>query len=290
MNFKLISIILFMLVSTILFASDNNESNVSKDAIFSLNNKVYEKKDFPKEYQNLSEKRKVKFLSQYIYYTLLSNFLEKEAKTYQGQIKDALKERNSDFVRKGITLNPIEKIILDKKVITDTIGYQTILKKHKNINNEIKDFYEKNKKGFYLPKRVEISHIVVKDINLSKKLINELTSKNDLKLFTKYAREYSVDGATKYNGGYVGETSSKQVPKTFFDTLWNAKERTLISIPLKKNGLFHIIYVFKKSQAGQRTLAEEKKNIEKYLLEKEIKKWERKIIVKLKKETKVVYY
>jgi len=291
MNFKLISIMILVLFSTTIFASQNNDSNVSKDAIFSLNKKVYEKKDFPNEYQALSPKEKSKFISQYIYYTLLSKKLQKESITYKAKIENAIKKRDADLKRKGIVLTEIEKLILDKKIVTDTISYNIILEKHKKIEDEIKEFYEKNKKGFNLPKRVEISHIVIKDENLSKKLLKELSGPSDtLKLFSQYAKKYSLDKNTKFNGGYVGEVVNKKMPNDFFKFLWKSKDNALLSKVLKKDKLFHIIYRFQKYKAGQQTLPEVRDDIEKYLLKKEIKKWERKIILKLKKETKIVYY
>ena len=291
MHFKLLSSIMFIFLSTTLFANENNDTNVSKDAIFSLNKKVYEKKDFPNEYQALSPKEKSKFISQYIYYTLLSKQLQKESIIYKTKIEDAIKKRDADLKRKGIVLTEIEKLILDKKIVTDTIGYNIILEKHKNIDDEIKEFYEKTKKGFNLPKRVEISHIVIKDENLSKKLLKELSGPSDtLKLFSQYAKKYSLDRNTKFNGGYVGEVVNKKMPNEFFKFLWESKDNALLSKVLTKDKLFHIIYRFKKHEAGQQTLKEVRNDIEKYLLQKEIKKWERKIILELKKESKIVYY
>ena len=290
MNSIIKSIIIFMFFSTSIYASDNNDSNISKDAIFSLNKKVYKKKDFPKEYQNLSKKRKSKFISQYIYYTLLNQALIKEKKKYQSEIRDAIKKKNNGLMKKGIILSPLEKIILDKKIVIDTIGYNQILKKHKNIAQEIEDFYKKNKEGYKLPNRVEVSHIVLRDENLSKKLIKELSATNDLKLFSKYARKYSLDKSTKYNGGYVGNISNKKVTESFFTLLWNGKEKSLISTPLKQNGYFHIVYLFKKNKAEQRKLEDEKESIENYILGSEINKWEKEIIFKLKKESEIVFY
>jgi len=290
MNHIIKSILIFILFSTSLIAGENNDTNISKDAIFSLNKKIYEKKDFPSEYQELSKKKKSEFISRYIYYTLLEQSLEKEIQKYQSEIKNARKKKKNDLLKKGIVLTPLEKIILDKKIVTDTIGYNHILKKHKNISDEIKDFYNKNREGFKLPKRAEISHIVVKDENLSIRLIKELSKQKDLKLFSKYAREYSRDKATKYNGGYVGSISNEKVEKKFFDTIWKAKEKTIIQKPLKSNNYFHIIYLFKKNISEQRQLEDEKESIEQYLLKKEISKWEKEIIFKVKKEAEIIYY
>jgi len=279
-----------MFFSTSICASDNNDSNISKDAIFSLNKKVYEKKDFPKEYQNLSKKKKSEFISRYIYYTLLTQSLVTEKKEYQSEIKNSIKKKNNGLMKKGIILTPLEKIILDKKIVTDTIGYNQILKKHKNIAQEIEDFYKKNKEGYKLPNRVEVSHIVLRDENLSKKLIKELSATNDLKLFSEYARKHSLDKSTKYNGGYVGNISNKKVTESFFTLLWNGKEKSLISKPLKQNGYFHIVYLFKKNKAEQRKLEDEKESIKNYILGSEINKWEKQRVFKLKKESEIIFY
>ena len=290
MNSTIKSMLIFMLLSISILASDNNDSNISKDAIFSLNKKIYETKDFPSEYKDLSKKKKSEFISRYIYYSLLSQSLSKEATEYQSEIKNAIQNKKNDLIKKGIVLTPLEKIIFDKKIVTDAIAYHEILKKHKDINNEVKDFYKEKKEGYKLPDRVEVSHIVVKDENLSKKLIKELKATNDLKLFSKYAREYSINKNTKYNGGYVGNMSNAKVNKEFFDALWNGKEKSIVPKPLKNNDYFHIIYIFKKYKAEQRQLEDEKESIKQYLLKSEIKKWEKEKIYKLKKESKIIFY
>ena len=273
-----------------LIAKDINSTTTPKDTIFTINKKNFTKKDFPKSYQKLSKKEQEDFISKYLYNKLLLKFLTKEKKIYQTEINEALTEKYKELKRKGVKLDELQKILFNQQVKIDTIMYYKALKQHKDIKKQVQDFYQKNKKGFYFPKRVEIAHIVIKDKNSSKKILKQLEHNSSIEFFAKVVKENSLDKASKNSGGYVGYVSQKSVGKEFFDNIWSGKKHTILPKVLKHNNYYHIIYIFKKYKAEQHSLEDEKQNITDYFLKPDIIKLKNNIIKNAKKDTKIKFY
>jgi len=292
MNYKkIILTLLYMATTSIwLIAKDINSTTTPKDTIFTINKKNFTKKDFPKSYQKLSKKEQEDFISKYLYNKLLLKFLTKEKKIYQTEINEALTEKYKELKRKGVKLDELQKILFNQQVKIDTIMYYKALKQHKDIKKQVQDFYQKNKKGFYFPKRVEIAHIVIKDKNSSKKILKQLEHNSSIEFFAKVVKENSLDKASKNSGGYVGYVSQKSVGKEFFDNIWSGKKHTILPKVLKHNNYYHIIYIFKKYKAEQHSLEDEKQNITDYFLKPDIIKLKNNIIKNAKKDTKIKFY
>jgi len=292
MNYKkiLLSILFTATTSIWLIAKDTNSTTPPKDTIFTINKKNFTKKDFPKAYQKLSKKEQEDFISQYLYNRLLLKPFTKEQKTYQTQIKEALAQKHQELNRKGVKLDELQEILFNQQVEINTIIYYDVLKQHKDIKKQVQDFYQKNKKGFYFPNRVEIAHIVLKDKNSSKKILKDLEQNSSIEFFAKVAKENSLDKASKNSGGYIGDISEKSVGKEFFDNIWSGKEHAILPKVLKHNDYYHIVYIFKKYKAQQHSLEDEKQNITKYLLKPDIIKLKNNIIENAKKDTKIKFY
>jgi len=292
MKKTLLYFILLTLFTSSSLAKDNNASVVDENkTLFSINQTSYTENSFPKDFQNLNLKEKKTFISKFIYYHIFFNAIQKELKTYHTQIEENLKKEQKVLQQRGIELSNLQILLLKKRVAIDTIGYQEALKKHPKLKEEIKEFYQKHNEGYNLPKRVEVSHIVLKDKNETQNIIKQLKENNEsLNLFAQLAKERSLDQKSKYNGGYVGNIGESSVGKDFFNTLWETKEGHLVNKPVKVNGFYHIIYVFKKLKSKHSTMEEEKKNIIGYLLKKDIQKWKDEKYYGIKKLTKVKFY
>jgi len=292
MNYKkmLLTILFTVTTSIWLIAKDTNSTTSPKDTIFTINKKTFTKKDFPKAYQKLSKKEQEDFISQYLYNRLLLNPLTKEQKRYQPQIKEALVQKHQELKRKGIKLDELQEILFNQRVKINTIIYYEALKQHKDIKKQVQDFYQKNKKGFYFPNRVEIAHIVLKDKNSSKKILKDLEQNSSIEFFAKLAKENSLDKASKNSGGYIGDISKKSVGKEFFDNVLSGKEHSVLPKVLKHNDYYHIIYIFKKYKAEQHTLEDEKQNIIEYFLKPDMRRLKNNIMKNAKKETKIKFY
>jgi len=260
---------------------------IPTDAVVSIGDKIYTKKDFPKEYSSLSNRDKKKFLSLYLYSKVVLTLLKDKEKFYKKDIEIEINKEIADLKRKGIVLDALKKKILEDSIAFNTIAYQEVLKEDKNIDKKVHQFYKKHEKEFDYNRTIEVSHISLKDKKQAEEILKKLENYKDfnISIFAKFAKEYSLD-KTKYSGGYVGKIG-KLDNKKFFDKLWSLKDNSLAKDIYKKDGYYHIIYILKKHNKEKRTLEQERLNIIKFLLSDEIQKWKIKKFKKAKKDIKV---
>jgi peptidyl-prolyl cis-trans isomerase C len=278
-------------IDTNLTKDINNDTNITvpNGTLFTINDTIYKVENFPNEYKNISEKKQKVFVSKFIYYKLFLDTLKPEINRYKELIEKNIKKNTLKLKRKGIHPNNIQKFINRQQITLNTIVEQKILKNRKNIEKDIIDLYNKHKKDFYLPNRIEISHIVVKEQNIANKIIESMDKNSSLYNFAKLSERYNI-GKSKYSAGYIGEVDEEKIGKDIFKKLWSAEENTIFPTPIKDKGFYYIVYIFKKSKEGQRTLEDEKENIRNFILKKEIGVWKFKKFKKIKKKYTVNFY
>lgn len=289
MLYRLLIIFIILFSSLLANPTKQNDSN-NTNLLFTINSKEYKISDFPKSFQQLSIEKQKEFINRYIYYTISLSNLEKEQKKYNKDINISLKNKNIELQKKGLLPNKIQRILINQEITLNTIAFNEILKQHKDIDKEVKEFYNKNRDGYKMPNRAEISHIVLKDEKDANQTLAKLKKENSIKYFAKVAQEKSLDRRTALDCGYVGEVSANSIDKKFFDTIWKTKDNGLVPKVIKLNNYYHIVYVFKKLKAEQRSLEEEKESIKKYLLKKDIKDWKKNNFQKIKNKTNVKFY
>lgn len=284
-------LIIFTILINILLAETNNQNDTNNtDILFSIDKKTYKLSDFPNIFQKLPIEKQKNFINKYLYYTLSLSNLKKEQQEYNKDINTSLAKKNIELQKKGLVPNKLQRILINQEVTLNTIAFNEVLKKHKDIDKETKEFYKKNRDGYKMPNRVEIAHIVLKDEKDANLTLLDIKQKNSIKYFAKISQEKSLDRQTALDGGYVGEVDSNSIGKKFFDTIWENKGNGLVPKVIKSNNYYHIIYIFKKLKAEQRTLEEEKDNIKRYLLQKDIKEWKKNNFQKIKNKTDVKFY
>lgn len=284
-------LIIFTILINILLAETNNQNDTNNtDILFSIDKKTYKLSDFPNIFQKLPIKKQKNFINKYLYYTLSLSNLKKEQQEYNKDINTSLAKKNIELQKKGLVPNKLQRILINQEVTLNTIAFNEVLKKHKDIDKETKEFYKKNIDGYKMPNRVEIAHIVLKDEKDANLTLLDIKQKNSIKYFAKISQEKSLDRQTALDGGYVGEVDSNSIGKKFFDTIRENKGNGLVPKVIKSNNYYHIVYIFKKLKAEQRTLEEEKDNIKRYLLQKDIKEWKKNNFQKIKNKTDVKFY
>lgn len=130
-------------------------------------------------------------------------------------------------------------------------------------DEEIKKYYEENKKDFYVD-QVKASHILLKTVDDQRKPLSDkekaeakkkaeeaLTKVKSGEEFSKVAKEYSQDGSAQ-NGGDLGFFGKGQMVKPFEDAAFSMKVGDISDIVETEFG-YHIIKVTDIDK-GQKTL------------------------------------
>ena len=146
---------------------------------------------------------------------LLNDALDK------GLDKDEEFARELELVRNNMLKNYAMHKIFDQVTITD---------------DEVRDYYEKNKDTLFSPFIYTASHILVENEDQAKKIKTELDNGLD---FGEAARKYSIDPSAQ-NGGSLGQFPKGIMVKEFQDGL-DTIEVGEISEPIKSEFGYHII-------------------------------------------------
>ena len=272
-------LLFFTIFSTSIYATELISDN--SKTLFSINDINYTKNIFPKKFETFSLELQKRFASKYVFYKLLLDSLEHEELEYKEKIEKNIKREENKQKRIGEILSPFKKMFFKQKIIVDTIAYNELLKENHNIDKEAYAFYQKNKKGFFYPKRVELSVIILDNKELADKIIKQI-DKNNIQLFSKFAKKYSIDQVNAKRGGYIGLIVKKNTNN--FQVYYNAKENAIIPKVLESNGKYIIAYILKKYSAEQKNFNVIKDDIKKYLLKKEIENWKSIRFKRLKKK------
>ncbi|HLR66642.1 peptidylprolyl isomerase [Virgibacillus alimentarius] len=106
---------------------------------------------------------------------------------------------------------------------------------------EIQKYYEQYHKQYDFQASRQYSHIVVEDKKTVEKIMDELDQGASFRLL---AKEYSIDGDTKKEGGYLGFFTNKSsfVPSKYNEKAAKMEERTY-SKPFKTTDGFVILYL-----------------------------------------------
>jgi peptidyl-prolyl cis-trans isomerase C len=165
--------------------------------------------------------------------------------------KEALKkglDKDSEYLKK---VEDFRKITL-----VGLLLQKDIESKVKVSDQEVKDYYEKNKEKFAPVTQIKASHILVKTEDEAKKILERLKKGED---FAQLAKKYSIDTVSAKNGGELGYFSRGQmVPE--FEAAASRLKPGEISGPVKTKFGYHIIKVTDK-KVGQVVEFEKVKNL-----------------------------
>ncbi|ADD03443.1 PpiC-type peptidyl-prolyl cis-trans isomerase [Thermoanaerobacter italicus Ab9] len=158
-------------------------------------------------------------------------------------------QREKEF-NKDITKEEVKNYLLINKL------FEEYTKDVKVTEEELKKYYEDNKDRF---ETVKASHILVSDEKIAQDIYNRLMKGED---FSTLAKEYSIDTATKDQGGDLGEFARGVMVPEFEQVAFSLKKGE-ISKPVKTDYGYHII---KSEGATLKSFDEVKGDIEAYLL------------------------
>ena len=133
--------------------------------------------------------------------------------------------------------------------------------KDKVTDQQIEDYYNKNKAQFAQPERRDLSIVLTKQEAKAKQAKAALESGES---FKTVAKQYSIDDASKAQGGKLPAVAKGQQEKAFDDAIFKAKKGK-ISGPVKTQFGWYVFRVDKVSKASEQTLEQAKTTIKQVL-------------------------
>ena len=160
-------------------------------------------------------------------------------------------------------INRLKRYIIIRKYITEKLKEKPVTEE------EMKDYYKKNKKEFVIPEKRKVSHIIVSDENKAKELLKKIKEGAD---FSQIAKENNIDGS-KNRGGDLGWISKGYMIKEFEEVAFSLKKGEISDVIKTKFG-YHIIKVEDIKPEEEKNFEEVKESIRKKIEEERIKQLE----------------
>jgi foldase protein PrsA len=184
--------------------------------------------------KSFEEQKKQSFPKEADYQKFLENSGQTEADVMMRVRLDALSNKIRDKVTKG------------KDKVTD---------------QQVEDYYKKNKAQFAQPERRDLSIVLTKTEGKAKQAKSALT---DGQQFKTVAKKYSIDDASKAQGGKLPAVAKGQQEKAFDTAIFNAKKGKITG-PVKTQFGWYVFKVDKVNKASQQSLEDAKTTIKQVL-------------------------
>jgi foldase protein PrsA len=126
---------------------------------------------------------------------------------------------------------------------------------------QVSDYYNKNKAQFAQPERRDLHIVLTKTEAKAKQAKSALDSGQD---FAKVAKQYSIDKASKAQGGKLPAVSEGQQEKAFDKAIFSAKKGEIVG-PVKTQFGYYVFRVDKITKATQQSLDQAKATIKQVL-------------------------
>ena len=133
--------------------------------------------------------------------------------------------------------------------------------KDKVTDQQIKEYYDKNKNQFAQPEQRDLSIVLTKT---KAKAEQAKAALQDGEPFKKVAKEYSIDDASKAQGGKLPAVAKGQQEKAFDTAIFGA-DKGKITGPVKTQFGWYVFKVDKVNAASQQTLEQAKATIKQVL-------------------------
>ncbi|MBE0425099.1 MAG: peptidylprolyl isomerase [Nitrospirae bacterium] len=229
-------VIIILTFSFFAFAACAKKEDQKGPYLAEVGNVKITQADLKRELKNLPEFAQKLFEGSSGKERFLDELVKKEL-LYQEAVKKGL-DKDPEFRSK---VEDFKKITLIGQLLEKEIELKTQV-----TDQDVKDYYEKNKEDFADITQIRASHILVRTEGEAKKILERLKKGED---FAKIARDNSIDTGSAKNGGELGFFSSGQMVPEFERAAARLKVGEL-SEPVKTQFGYHIIKVTDK-KAGK---------------------------------------
>ena len=184
-------------------------------------------------------------------------------KSFDKQKKEAF-PKDADFQKflkdSGQTQDDIlQRVRLD--TLSNKIREKVTKGKDKVTDAQIADYYNKNKQRFAQPERRDLRIVLTKSAAKAQQAKKALESGQP---FKKVAKKFSIDQASKAQGGKLPAVAKGQQEKALDTAIFKAKKGKLTG-PVKTQFGFYVFEVTKVTKASQQSLAQAKTTIKQTL-------------------------
>ena len=217
------------ILAVALVACSKKEAEQKGPYLAKIDNTTITQADFDREFKALPDyaqqiftdaEGREKFLNEIVN----KEILYKEAMKKGFDKSPEFKKKMEDFKKLTLVSEVFEKEIMAKSTVSD---------------QDIKDYYDKNKESFVMATEIKASHILVKTEEEAQKVLARLKKGEK---FEAIAKAVSLDTASAKNGGDVGFFKKGQMVPEFERAAASLKVGD-ISIPVKTQFGYHIIKV-----------------------------------------------
>jgi hypothetical protein len=158
---------------------------------------------------------------------------------------------------------------------------------------EVQQYFAQHRERFETPRRVRIWRIQVGDVALAKKIIAESRGAGGPERWRNFAREHSIDTATKFRDGDLGfvrpdgstETPRVRVDPALFAAVDELRDGDLLPEPLPLSGGFAVVWRRGSLPAITRTVAQEKPAIVSVLTRQRLEAARKALLADLRKKS-----
>lgn len=191
--------------------------------------------------------------------------------------KDTQRKVIDDTISRKLLTNEAKKSGVEKEAeykdmlegVKDNIALDVWMKKiYNNIkvsDQEISNFYNKNKQQFAITAQARAKHILVANEKEANDVIAQLKSLKGSELAKKFeeiAKAKSIDKGSAVNGGELGWFGQTQMVKPFADAAFALKNGEMTQKPVKTQFGYHVILKEESKPAGTASLNEVKGHVE----------------------------
>jgi foldase protein PrsA len=134
-------------------------------------------------------------------------------------------------------------------------------KESKVTDQDVAEYYAKNKKRFAQPERRDLNVVLTKSKGKASQAKSALSDGGSFKAVSK---KYSIDEASKQQGGKLPDVAEGQQEKAFNDAIFSAKKGSLKG-PVKTQFGFYVFEVTKVTPASQQSLEQSRETIKNLL-------------------------
>jgi len=193
--------------------------------------------------------------SQWLLQEADSRNLSAKPAAIQKQLDDQIKQsfpKNADFQKflktSGMTMDDLRfRVKVD--LLTQQVRQKIVAGKDKVSDAAVTAYYNKNKARFAQPERRDLLVVLTKDkakADQAKAAIESGTAWKDV------AKKYSIDQASKAQGGKLPGVAKGQQEKSFDNAIFSAKKNTLVG-PVKTQFGYYVFKVTKVTPATQQS-------------------------------------